>query len=174
MPGVPDRSRHLLKQLLSEELIPVAAMPHIVQSYVKVVRDAYRQNGRANVQRAEAIATAALSLLDSVNEKIPKKNLRIIQAAIRYFVIQDDGHSHDLATPDGLDDDARVMNAVLRFFGRDDLFIPGLGDEPPTRNDVQTAHTRQVSRPTPTDPPPGKAARPKAKSGLMGRLRRGR
>ena len=42
---------------------------------------------------------------------------------MRYFVIQNDGSGHDLESEDGLYDDARVLNAVLHYFGLDKLKI---------------------------------------------------
>lgn len=128
VPGVSDTSRAMLKQLLDEDLIPVDALPHIVESYRRVIHDAHRRNGRANVRVGDQIADALQGLLRSVTPKTGDKNLRIIQAAVRYFVIQDNATEagHDLQSERGLDDDARVVNAVLRFLGRDDLMIPNI------------------------------------------------
>lgn len=128
VPGVSDTSRAMLKQLLEEDLIPVEALPHIVESYRRVIHDAHRRNGRANVRVGDQIADALQALLRSVTPKTGDKNLRLIQAAVRYFVIQDNASEvgHDLQTERGLDDDARVVNAVLRFLGRDDLMIPNI------------------------------------------------
>jgi len=123
MPGVPEHSRNLLKQLLTEALVPVEALAHITESYRKVIHEAHRKNGRANTRVGDAIAHALQSLLRSVTPAAGEANLRIIQAAVRYFVIQDDGTVHDLASEDGLDDDVKVVNAVLRYLGRDDLMI---------------------------------------------------
>jgi|GEM_PF-1114268 len=127
MPGVPEGAREMLKQLLDEDLIPVESLPHIVESYRRVIHTAYKKYGRANVRLGDQIADALQALLRSINEKTGENNLRIIQAAVRFFVIQDDGDGgHDLASEDGLDDDAAIVNAVMRYFGRDDLMIPGL------------------------------------------------
>ncbi|PKN56771.1 MAG: hypothetical protein CVU56_14395 [Deltaproteobacteria bacterium HGW-Deltaproteobacteria-14] len=116
----------MLKQLLEEDLIPVESLPHIVESYRRVIHEAHRKNQRANVQLGDQIADALRGLLRSIDANTGDQNLRIIQAAVRFFVIQDDGAGgHDLASSDGLDDDAAIVNAVLRFFGRDDLMIPG-------------------------------------------------
>ncbi|TNF26767.1 MAG: hypothetical protein EP329_20680 [Deltaproteobacteria bacterium] len=117
----------MLKRLLDEDLIPVESLPHIVESYRRVIHEAYRRTRRVNLDLGNKIADALQSLLRSINEKTGEQNLRIIQAAVRFFVIQDDGMGgHDLASADGLDDDAAIVNAVLRYFGRDDLMIPGV------------------------------------------------
>jgi hypothetical protein len=126
MPGVPESSKQLLLRLLQEDLIPVEALKSAVESYRKVIRDAARKNGKANAKLGDQIAHALQSLLARVNETTGESNLSIIQAAVRYFVIQNDGSGHDLESEDGLYDDARVVNAVLRYFGRDDLMIRDL------------------------------------------------
>ncbi|PIE16029.1 MAG: hypothetical protein CSA66_07795 [Proteobacteria bacterium] len=137
MPGVPEHSKLLLKQLLAEDLIPSAAMPHIVESYRRVIHDAHRRGGRANKVIGDKIANALQALLRSIDERTSEQDLHIIQAAVRYFVIQDDGEVNDLATELGLNDDAHLVNAVLRYFGRDDLMIDGIPD---TRNEPRPSH----------------------------------
>ncbi len=139
VPGVPEQSRVLLKQLLAEDLIPAAALPHIVESYRRVIHDAYKRNGRANIVLGDKIADALLELLKSVNDKTSAKNLHIIQAAVRYFVIQDDGNVNDLACDRGLNDDAHLVNAVLRFFGRDDLMVDGIPETRPAQRPSRRA-----------------------------------
>lgn len=147
MPGVPEGSREMLKQLLDEDLIPVESLPHIVESYRRVIQDAYRRNKRANIELGNQIADALRALLRSIDDTTGDQNLRIIQAAVRFFVIQDDGAGgHDLATLDGLDDDAAIVNAVLRYFGRDDLMIHGAGAQPTARSVPPAARPGAASR----------------------------
>lgn len=134
IPGVPESSKQLLLRLLQEDLIPVEALASVVESYRKVIRDAARKNGRANYKVGDQIAHALQSLLARVNETTGEANLSIIQAAVRYFVIQNDGSGHDLESEEGLYDDARVVNAVLRYFGRDDLMIQDLPAPPAPRS----------------------------------------
>lgn len=145
MPGVPDHSRALLQQLLAEDLIPVEALPHIVESYRRVIHEARKKNPRTNVVMGDMIANSLVALLKKVTPKTGEQNLRIIQAAVRFFVIQDDGDGgHDLASQDGLDDDAAIVNAVLRFFGRDDLMIPDLA--PRSRRMAPTVRDGRAGR----------------------------
>lgn len=136
MPGVPEHSRVLLQQLLAEDLIPVEALPHIVESYRRVIHEARKTNPRTNTVMGDMIANSLLALLKTVTPKTGEPNLRVIQAAVRYFVIQNDGVTHDLETETGFDDDARVVNAVFRFFGRDDLMI----DVPERRGGTLSGH----------------------------------
>ena len=133
MPGVPESSKQLLLRLLQEDLIPIQALQSVIESYRKVIRDAARKNGRANVKVGDQIAHALQTLLARVNETTGDDNQSVIQAAVRYFVIQNDGTGHDLESEDGLYDDARIVNAVMRYFGRDDLMVQGIPAPPVAR-----------------------------------------
>ncbi len=126
MPGVPETSKQLLLRLLQEDLLPVRPLQAVIESYRKVIHDAARKNGKANARLGDQIADALQELLGRINDRTGADNQSIIQAAVRYFVIQNDGTGHDLESHDGLNDDARVVNAVLRYFGRDDLIIKDL------------------------------------------------
>ena len=123
MPGVPESSKQLLLRLLQEELLPVSTLKAVVESYRRIIHQAEKKNGRANAELGDDIARALQAILSRVNESTGDDNLRILQATVRYFVIQNDGAGHDLDAEDGLYDDARVVNAVLHYFGRDDLKI---------------------------------------------------
>lgn len=123
MPGVPETSKQLLLKLLQEDLIRVDALRMVVESYRRTIHEAARKNGRANAKLGDQIATSLQLLLKRVNDATGAENHQIIQAAVRYFVIQNDGSGHDLESEDGLYDDARVLNAVLHYFGLDKLKI---------------------------------------------------
>lgn len=126
MPGVPESSKQMLMRLLQEDPIPVAALKAVVESYRRVIQEAARKHGRANAKIGDQIANSLQTLLARINETTGDGNLRIIQSAVRYFVIQNDATGNDLETEDGLYDDARVINAVLRYFGRDDIMVKGV------------------------------------------------
>lgn len=126
IPGLPEEAQPLILQLLQEDLLPVATLQSAVESYRRVIHKISQQNGKANTVVGDEIAHALQTLLGRVNMKTGNDNMRILQAAVRYFVIQNDGHGHDLETRDGLYDDARVVNAVARYFGRDDLVVKSL------------------------------------------------
>lgn len=103
MPGVPESSKQMLLRLLQEDLLPLGALKAVVESYRRVIHDAHRKNGRANFKIGDQIAHALQTMLARVNETTGNDNLRILQSAVRYFVIQNDGTGHDLETEDGLD-----------------------------------------------------------------------
>jgi len=133
MPGVPESSKQLLLRLLEEDLLPVNALRAAVESYRRLVHEAARKNGRANAALGDEIARSLQVLLKRVNDTTGAENLHILQAAVRYFVIQNDGSGNDLTSAEGLFDDARVVNAVFHYFGRDDLAVRNL-PEPAARH----------------------------------------
>ncbi len=116
---------------MQEDLLPLEALQSVIESYRKVIHETARKNGKANVKIGDQIANALQSLLLRVNDMTSDENMRIIQAAVRYFVIQNDGNGHDLESATGLVDDARVSNAVMMYFGREDLVIKELPEPTP-------------------------------------------
>jgi len=123
---IPDDAKPLMAQLMVEDLLPIHVLIGGVENYRRVIHKAAAAGGNANSVVGDEIAHALTQLLDRVNEKTGADNMRLIQAAVRYFVIQDDGSGHDLESREGLYDDAHVVNAVVRYFGRDDLVVRSL------------------------------------------------
>ncbi|MFO0749283.1 MAG: hypothetical protein U1F43_27005 [Myxococcota bacterium] len=134
LPGLPESGRPLLWTLLTEPLVPLPALRSIVASYSRVIEGLGRRGQRVNVPLGKAIALALDTILLRVDERTGDGDYRVIQAAVRYFVIENDGGS-DFASNDGLLDDARVVNAMLRWLGRDDLIID-LALRPPRSSGV--------------------------------------
>lgn len=131
IPGVPESSKQLMTRLMQEDLLPIEVLQSVIESYRRVIRETARKNGKANVKIGDQIADALQALLKRVNVMTGDENQRIIQAAVRYFVIQNDGNGHDLESATGLVDDAKVANAVMMYFGREDLVIKDLPEPPP-------------------------------------------
>jgi hypothetical protein len=123
MPGVPDSSKELLLRLLEEEPLPVEALKAGVETYRRLIHKVAAENGRANAPLGDEIAKALQAILARMSDRTGWHNHVIIQSGVRYFVIQNDGFGNDLATEDGLFDDARIVNAILHYFGLDKLKI---------------------------------------------------
>ena len=121
--GLPEHARPLMSRLLSEPIVPIASLLRGIATYRLVIEAAAARNGRANVGLGHRIANALMALLARVDDRVGKNERLVIQAAVRYFVIEDDGFGNDLEDEDGLFNDARVVNAMLRWFGRDDLCV---------------------------------------------------
>jgi uncharacterized membrane protein YkvA (DUF1232 family) len=69
-----------------------------------------------------SLASEAGALIDEAERRQDVETHRLVQAAVLYFVLDDDAE-HDLHSVCGLDDDAAVLNAVARQLGRDDLVV---------------------------------------------------
>lgn len=123
IPGLPAQSRSLFTRLYQEPTIATEDLIDAVQGYRQYIEVTYRKTRQVNVDVGIQLEKAALGLLKSISNKTSEQSRRLIQAAVRYFVLEDDGNGSDLASLDGLDDDAMVMNAVLRYLGLDRLKV---------------------------------------------------
>ena len=123
IPGIPEQAAELFGQLQQEDLLPVSTLRAGVEAYRQSIARQAARGLPANAQLADAIAGSLTILLDRINDLTTEAALRVIQAAVRYFLIQDEGYGGDLASMRGLDDDAHVVNAVLAYYGRPDLRV---------------------------------------------------
>jgi hypothetical protein len=81
-----------------------------------VLAGSNRYTDEVDAVLARELVSACTKLLGTANDSMPEHHRRAIQAAVRYFVIEEDADS-DLASVLGLDDDAEVVNAVLQYLG---------------------------------------------------------
>ncbi len=118
--GVPDDARELWEKLVTAELIPVHQMFSDVRGYQTMLaqRGQWRDDD-VDPALAQALCDASIRLLGSLNDNSPESTVRLIQAAVQYFVLEDDADG-DLDSILGLDDDAQVMNAVIDKLGLSD------------------------------------------------------
>lgn len=135
LPGLADASKPLLQTLLAERPMPLTALEGIVSGYTRVIEDVAKKNRRVNAELGRAIAGALASVLARVDDRTGDQDYGVIQSAVRYFVVQNDGGGDDFDSLDGFVDDARVVNLMLRWLGRDDLniVIPERVARPPSR-----------------------------------------
>lgn len=121
--GIPDASMELWTRLLGEELKPVHELVKEVKTYQQAIaqRSTVR-NADVDPALANALVDASMKLLTTIKETTPRERRLAIQAAVRYFVIEDDADS-DLDSILGLDDDAEVLNAVMRHLGHDEWLV---------------------------------------------------
>jgi hypothetical protein len=124
--GIPAAAKPLWDRLIDEELVPVHDLFRQVREYQAALsqRTSWRAagsegSGDIDPTLARALVDASQRLLGTLTEDTPDGTRRLVQAAVRYFIIEDDADG-DLDSILGLDDDAEVMNAVLRHLGYDD------------------------------------------------------
>lgn len=121
--GIPAAARSLWRTLLTQELISVHELFEQVHEYQRTLeQQADWDDSAIDGVLAQALVAASLSLLGTLSDDTPESARRLIQAAVRYFIIDDDGDA-DLESALGLDDDAEVMNAVLLHLGHDGWLI---------------------------------------------------
>ncbi|MEM1033222.1 MAG: hypothetical protein AAF928_15520 [Myxococcota bacterium] len=125
--GVPGVARPLWRQLVAEPLRPVHELFGQVQAYRDDLALPPSPGGQPEVDRqlARALADRCLQLLGTLHDDSPDHERRLVQAAVRYFLIEDDAEA-DLDSILGLDDDARVLNAVLTHLGHENWLVEEL------------------------------------------------
>ncbi len=121
--GIPEASMELWTKLLKEAVRPVHELVKEVKSYQQAIaqRSSVR-NANVDPTLGNALVDASMKLLTTLKDDTPSERRLAIQAAVRYFVIEDDADS-DLDSILGLDDDAEVLNAVLKHLGHDDWVV---------------------------------------------------
>lgn len=119
--GIPAEARRLWGELQEEPLKDADALRADVLDYAKVIRERASEREFCDTSTAGKLVEVALDLLDLM-AAMSHEERRWCQAAIRYFVIEQDGEE-DFSSVTGFDDDAEVMNAVLRRIGRTDWII---------------------------------------------------
>ena len=118
--GIPEASKPLWTDLLAEELRPVHELFKEVRTYQQAITQRSQwKDSDVDPTLANNLAEASLRLLGTLKDDSPESTRRLVQAAVRYFVIEEDADS-DLDSILGLDDDAEVLNAVLRKLGHSD------------------------------------------------------
>jgi uncharacterized membrane protein YkvA (DUF1232 family) len=103
-------------EAMSSDDLLSAARQHLEQT-----RAAHARNRMINVRLASAIVNVlggVVGTWDTINGKAGWW----LRGAMYYFAISDDDEP-DFQSPIGFEDDAEILNACLRFAGRDDLCL---------------------------------------------------
>ncbi len=116
--GIPKEALDLWQHLLAEDLVPVDQLRAEVAEYEKHIAEQARSREFLDTSTAGQLAKVSLKLLGTVTADTSPDDRLLIQAAIRYFVLEEDAEG-DLESVTGFDDDVEVMNAVLRHLGND-------------------------------------------------------
>ena len=120
--GIPGAARELWQRLVVEPLIPVHKLFAEVRAYQQTIAKRAREDEDIDPKLGQALCEASIRLLGTLKDDTPEPTRRMVQAAVRYFVIEDDADS-DLGSILGLDDDAEVLNAVLERLGYKDWLV---------------------------------------------------
>lgn len=120
IPGIPHESQALFDRLHDAPPASLAELRAELRAYVARIGDATAANEMLDATLCEAITRCCEGLLDMLEQGADEATHRLVQAAVRYFVIEEDIEP-DRETLWGLDDDAVVCGAVASHLGRDDL-----------------------------------------------------
>jgi uncharacterized membrane protein YkvA (DUF1232 family) len=122
--GIPEAARALWIELVGEPLRPTRELERDVRDYGRRLGEQSRWRGDdVDLPLAAKLGQALVRLLGTLDDKSPERARRLVQAAVRYYVIEDDAFA-DQESLAGFDDDAAVINAVLRELGHDRWVVP--------------------------------------------------
>ena len=116
LPLFPPETRPLVARILAEPQRSLPALAREVTDYRATVVAASRVSEFVDVRLAGRIADACELLLGALADAPTERQLRLAHVAVRYFVLEDDVEG-DLTSVVGFDDDAEVVNVVLRELG---------------------------------------------------------
>lgn len=119
--GIPHESQALFDRLHDAPLAAVAELRAELQAYVARIATMTPANELVDAELGEAICRCCEGLLDMLEDDAANEAWhRLVQAAVRYFVAEEDVEP-DRDSLWGLDDDAAVCGAVALHVGREDL-----------------------------------------------------
>ena len=119
---LPPNSRELFWDLFRRKLVGKVVLREELNSYITLVKATAASGGVVNKEVARDLARKLATLLKELNEGLGEFDQRLIHAAVRYFVEDDDGEA-DFDSEDGYEDDVEIFNAVAERLGREDLQI---------------------------------------------------
>ncbi len=124
--GLPREASRLLHRLLAEDPIPVDRLRADLAAHLGSLTAHSARHEFIDLETATLLNSVCHRLLDrladggSVDRPQTEDHRRMVQAAVRYFLLDDDAES-DLHSPIGFDDDAQVVRAVAAAVGAGDL-----------------------------------------------------
>ncbi len=118
--ALPQSTSDLLEGLLAEDLIPARELRAQIPTYIDELELSTRKHEFLDIGLAKKVAGQCLGLLDGIDIDTSEETRSLIQAAVRYFILDDDADS-DKESLIGFDDDARVVELVAREIGREDV-----------------------------------------------------
>lgn len=111
---LPPEARASFTRLLNQAVRSPAGLREQLPHYVEAIERASTQGGPP-AALGQTIATGCEALLDAW-DGLDEDGQNLARAAVQYFLLPRDGDD-DLATPEGLDDDAAVVDVVRRHLG---------------------------------------------------------
>lgn len=107
-------------QALAPDEVP--SLADGIDHYLLRIHEALSRNEFLNVDLAQRVGTTLKALLAMYSDLASNQTRALVIGATRFFLETNDVLA-DLDSPLGFDDDARVLNAVLRDIGREHLLV---------------------------------------------------
>ena len=121
--GLPADAREvLLGRCVAVTSCDIPLLVERIDTYLEQVREATARNEFLNLALAERLASVLKTLLGEYDHLGSAYHQALVVGACRFFLETNDVWG-DLDSPLGFDDDAEVLNAVLRDIGREDLLV---------------------------------------------------
>jgi hypothetical protein len=111
---LPEEARASFARILDAAVRSPAGLHEQLPLYLQAIERASTRGGPP-LAVGQAIARDCEALL-SAWEQLDEGGQRLARAAVEYFLLCRDGDD-DLASPEGLDDDAAVVRAVRAYLG---------------------------------------------------------
>lgn len=108
---LPEAVRGLMEELHQEPLQSEADLRNSVNEYLEVLEELQFSEEFLDLETARRVAERCDRLLKSVDAATPVEHQQLIQAAVHYFLLDEDAES-DITSPIGFDDDEQVVAAV--------------------------------------------------------------
>lgn len=118
--GIPEEAQPLFRELLEDEPVDAASLTSLLTEHVADINALSQTENPPNLHKALQLAELCRGLLEEAAKRNDPELSKLVQAAVKYFISNDDGDP-DLLSPHGLDDDEGVCHAVAKHLGRVDL-----------------------------------------------------
>ncbi len=118
--ALPRGATRLVRDLLAEDPIPTDQLRADLASHLGSLTAHSARHEFIDLETATLLNSVCHRLLDRLAAGDSEDHRRMVQAAVRYFLLDDDAES-DLHSPIGFDDDAQVVRAVAAAVGAADL-----------------------------------------------------
>ncbi len=119
---IAPEARSSFAQIVGQDPVGRTRLRVEIQDYIELIKAFAADGSDVDQESARKIARGLIALLGSLTPDTPDDHRRLVQAACRYFVLDEDGDD-DFDTGSGFDDDTDVFNAVAEEVGRSDLVI---------------------------------------------------
>lgn len=116
--ALPPAIANLFDRLMREPRRSREEMRRRVASYAVSIESLARDVDYLDVDLVQRIANRCHRLIETIHDGVSEDHRRLVQAAVLYFVLDDDAEG-DTSSLIGFDDDRLVVDAVARELGVD-------------------------------------------------------